>query len=1203
MARQSPQLACTANGAGSSQGSARAQPRTDRRGGRVTFMVVGVTLAAILATASPAAAAEVPRWRIVTTSNPTAFASNTPRNEVQEVTADASSGSFSLTVKTPLCGGQETTSAIPSNATAAEVQSALEALSCEIQGSNVTVTGGPGGTNPFAVTFVGELGDQPVPVMTADSSSLVGGAATATVTQAVEGGFAPELILTATNLGGSSTDGSTIMIADTLPLLFTATSVTGYDAYASGEAFAGNGGAAMSCSTPAVSISCEYSGTVDPGDTLVVTISLSVAETFGSGVPNEAIVSGGGAADASVSTPITISGTPADFGPTPESVVAATSTNQAGAHANVTTAFSLNTNASNGVAANVKDIRFDLPRGLVGSAVGMQQCTLHQVLEGFKDPNACPSDTMVGVATLTLGTGERGPRGGPLTVVVPVYNIAPASGEPLALAFDGLLLPVRLDTSVLSDGDYRARVTASDLSEAAVVMSVWVTIWGVPADHNGPGANGETTAFGQQFGGPGPGETRVPLLTNPQQCSQTLSAMMSTDAWTNRDVFVPSEQVSMGPATGCDQLSFESSFSMLPDTLQAGAPAGYSFDLKVPQDASPDGLATPNVKNVKLTLPAGVVVSPSAASGLVTCSSTEFFGPKKGEQEPATPAECPHGAQVGTVEVKTPALALPLQGQVYLAEPGCAPCTPEDVQGGKMIRLFLQVVGEGESAIVVKLEGKGAIDQQTGQITTTFENNPQLPFSELKLTLGGGPRATLANPRTCGAVTTSLDLTPWSSPFTSDSTPTYGFEVNQGCFGPQFNPSFVAGVTNIQAGAYSPFTLSFGRGDHDQFLSGVEMRMPPGLLGKLSSVTPCKEPQAAQGTCGPESLIGHVQVLTGPGPNPLSITGGQVFLTESYKGAPFGLSIVVPAVAGPYTLAGTSGKGTVVVRATISVDRTDAHLTIKSDSLPTTLDGIPLQLKVVNAAIDRNEFTFSPTNCSKLAIAGTLSSSEDASASVSSPFQVANCATLPFKPKFTVLTHSKTSKANGAYLHVKVASGTGQANIGKVKVNLPKQLPSRLTTLQKACTAAVFEANPASCPAASVVGTGTAVTPVLKGPLTGPAYLVSHGGAAFPDLVIVLQGEGITLVLVGNTNIRKGITSSSFNAVPDAPVSTFDLVLPEGPHSALTANANLCKSKLNMPTALTGQNGAVIKQTTKIAVSGCPKHVRHVRKKNHRKKK
>jgi hypothetical protein len=289
-------------------------------------------------------------------------------------------------------------------------------------------------------------------------------------------------------------------------------------------------------------------------------------------------------------------------------------------------------------------------------------------------------------------------------------------------------------------------------------------------------------------------------------------------------------------------------------------------------------------------------------------------------------------------------------------------------------------------------------------------------------------------------------------------------------------------------------------------------------------------------------------------------------------------------LAGPYDL------GKVIVRAAIHVDPLTAALTIVSDPLPQSLDGVPLQLRAVYVNVNRGEFIFNPTSCAPMAISGTISSAQGLTATVSNRYQAANCGMLPFKPRLTALTSAKTSKANGAYLHVRVIAGTGQANIGKVKVDLPTQLPSRLSTLQKACLASTFTINPASCPAASVVGSATAVTPALKSPLTGPAYLVSHGGAAFPDLIIVLQAEGITLHLVGNTDIKKGVTSSTFKAIPDAPVSSFDLLLPQGPHSVLAGFGNLCTHSLDMPTALTGQNGAVLKQTTKIAVQGCPRH-------------
>jgi hypothetical protein len=319
-------------------------------------------------------------------------------------------------------------------------------------------------------------------------------------------------------------------------------------------------------------------------------------------------------------------------------------------------------------------------------------------------------------------------------------------------------------------------------------------------------------------------------------------------------------------------------------------------------------------------------------------------------------------------------------------------------------------------------------------------------------------------------------------------------------------------------------------------------------------------------------------------------------LTGPYEGAPFGLSIVTPVVAGPFNL------GTNVVRAKIEVDPHTAQITVTTDasgpySVPTILAGIPTDIRSINAVIDRQGFMFNPTNCDPASFSGTATSAEGAHANLESHFQVGSCQSLKFKPDFTVSTAGKTSKANGASLDAKIVYPTevpganqasSQANIASVKVDLPKQLPSRLTTLQKACVAAQFEANPAGCPPGSVLGKATAVSPVLDVPLSGPAYFVSHGGAAFPDLEVVLQGEGVTVILDGSTFISKqSVTSTTFNSVPDAPISSFQITLPEGPHSALAANGDLCASKLVMPTSIIAQNGKQITQQTKITVTGC----------------
>jgi hypothetical protein len=430
---------------------------------------------------------------------------------------------------------------------------------------------------------------------------------------------------------------------------------------------------------------------------------------------------------------------------------------------------------------------------------------------------------------------------------------------------------------------------------------------------------------------------------------------------------------------------------------------------------------------------------------------------------------------------------------------------------------------------------------------------------------------------------------------TPDATPSSFFDV-EGCANPTpFAPGFTAGTVTPQAGQFSSFTLNLSRQDREQYVKGIQLKTPPGLLGVLASVPLCPENQANEpaiyGECT-ASKIGTTRVASGAGSHPFEIEG-NVYLTGPYKGAPFGLSIVTRAVAGPFNL------GLVVVRARIDVDPENSTLTVTTDetgpyAVPQIIFGVPLRLQRITVDIDRPNFMFNPTNCNAQQITGVISGNQNATATVQSPFAVGGCKSLAFKPKFTVSTSGKTSRSNGAELDVKLTYPAGslgsEANVKSVKVELPKQLPSRLTTLQKACPSATFEANPGNCPAASVVGVVRATTPLLPVGLAGPVYFVSHGGEAFPSLIVVLQGDGVRVDLTGSTFISKqGITSSTFKTVPDVPVGRFELYLPEGKLSALTANANLCTSKLAMPTEFTAQNGAVLKQSTKIAVTGCPK--------------
>ncbi len=996
-----------------------------------------------------------------------------------------------------------------------------------------------------------------------------------------------KIFVVASNLGDTEVNGATtpVSVIAELPPGLSATAISGESFEPGTAAGRPKSGGEVTC-TPS-SLSCEFKGTLSPYGSLEIAIAVKVEKEAPSGADDEVRIEGGGAPSASLTKPVTVNGAPTPFGIegyelSPENEDGSPDV-QAGSHPfQLTTAIALNRVAesyeffgqhrlASQPAALAKDLRVNLPPGLIGAPSAVAQCTDLEFGHTIKpaEINQCPAESAVGVA---VGTVNEPALTHQFTFAVPLFNMTPARGEPARFGFIASGVAVILDTSVRTGGDYGVTVSVKDISELAGFLSSSVTIWGVPGDPSHNRSRGWECLRTEPGCAPGPLQAQA-FLTLPTSCTGSLKSTVEADAWSQPGVFLaPREALSEQSLEGCDRLPFASSIEVAPVGEAASTPTGLNVALHVPQEStlSASALAEADVKDTTVTLPEGMQINPASADGLEACSLGQV-----GLESPGAPS-CPEASKVGTVRIKTPLLPNELEGGVYLAAQNANPF-------GSLIALYI-LAEDPVSGVRVKLAGKVSPNLATGQLVSTFESTPQLPFEALKLEFFGGPRAPLSTPAYCGTYTTTASLTPWSG--TAPATPSSSFQITQGpngtpCQNPlPFSPSLTAGSTSLQAGAFTPFTTTISREDGNQNLGAVQLHLPPGLLGLLSSVTPCPEPQAAQGACGPQSLIGHTVASVGLGTDPFTVPG-QVFITGPYEGAPYGLSIVTPAIAGPFSL------GTVIVRARIEVDPHTSALTVTSDPLPQILDGIPLQIKHVNVTVDRAGFAFNPTNCSPLAVTGIMSSTQGASAPASVPFQVANCATLPFKPKLTAVTAGRTSKANGASLHIKVTSGPGQANIAKTVLVLPKQLPSRLTTIQKACLAAVFEANPATCPSGSVIGTATIHTPILNSPLTGPGYLVSHGGAAFPDAEFVLQGEGITLILDGQTNIKKGITSSTFNAVPDAPFSTFDAVLPRGPHSAFAAYGSLCAQNLVMPTTIVGQNGALLTQSTKIAVTGC----------------
>jgi hypothetical protein len=1111
--------------------------------------------------------------------------------------------------------------------------------------------------------------------VTASSASAAGPwwhlESSATPTNLPPGGKG-EIVVTASDIGEEAVNGSAnpVTITDMLPNGLSA-SVSAI----SGEVRNTRDGAGGPVTCSPASLSCTFSGTLEPYEQLRVTILMEKVAPCGcSGEENDVTVTGGGAPPASLGRPVTVSDAATPFGVedyelTPEGEGGSLDT-QAGSHPfQLTTTLVLNrTGALEGTStgedlkpqapALAKDLAFKFPAGLIGNPTVLPRCSAlqfgHIVKVGsYAEANECPADTAVGVASVTLNE----PFGLKYTtVVVPLFNLEPEVGEPARFGFEVVKDSVFIDTSIRTGGDYGVTVSVNDITQVIAFLSSAVTIWGVPGDPShdqdrgwaclgrGDTAEGCTT-LGQS--------KPPPFLTLPTSCPtnpsteqpEPLTTEVESDSWSEprpagERLLFPGAP--MPALDGCNSLQFVPEIKAVPDGQQANRPTGLGIDVHVPQEGqlNPTGLAQSNVKDIRVTLPEGVALNPAGANGLEACSEG-LIGYLPGESTPPSELHftsslpggtaalaagdtellepgvnfCPDASKIGTVKITTPLLPNPLEGSVYLAAQNTNPF-------GSLVSMYI-VAEDPVSGSLVKLPGQVSLNPSTGQIESTFENTPQLPFEDAELHFFGGETAPLSTPAHCGTYATHATFTPWSGNEAVKSSSSFQITSGpngSGCPGSglPFSPSLEGGATNINAGAFSPFTLTISRKDGEQNMQSVEAHLPPGLSGVLSTVELCPEPQADLGECPAGSLIGESTVSVGVGGDPFSVSGGRFYLTGPFNGsgactvghagcAPFGLTFEVPAKAGPFDLERNTANPTgedpcdcVVVRGKIEINPETAALTITSDppgspyAIPTSIEGIPLEIQHVNAITTRSGFQFNPSSCNKMAVTGTIHSSEGGADTIGVPFQVTNCRNLEFTPKFAVSTGAKTSKADGASLTVKVSEPAGslgtQANLARVKVELPKDLPSRLTTLQKACTNAQFEADPAGCPSESDIGYATVHTPLLPAPLTGPAIFVSHGGEAFPSLTMVLQGDGVTIDLVGSTFISKaGVTSTTFKTVPDQPFSTFELTLPTGKYSALTALGDLCTEKLSMPTEFVAQNGAEIHEITKIGVTGCAK--------------
>jgi hypothetical protein len=917
---------------------------------------------------------------------------------------------------------------------------------------------------------------------------------------------------------------------------------------------------------------------------------------------------------------------------------------QAGAHPySLTTTLLFNIPPENQHNGNAKNVSVELPPGLVGDPTATPRCAYPAFLL-----RKCSNESAIGNAT-TYDAGPADAENEFSALSSPVYNLVPPRGVAAEFGFlVGSQSPVLLASIVRTGADYGVTVNARDINEAIAVAASKVTLWGVPADpsHNswrgsclrsavggefrleqtgqglgasefeleGPmykqGEESESGGMPESSGECPSGAPELPLLTNPVACGRPLAGSVSADSWEEQGKF-HTAKVEMPDMVGCGSSAFSTKLAVTPELTAGSTPTGLDFEAQQPQEGleSPGGLAESDLKEYSVPLPEGLQLNASSVNDLGTCSLAQIGYTGTAELDPSTEPgvltpqftpgapSCPNASKIGNVRIKSPLLEGELEGAVYVAAPQNFKAGPLENPFGSLTAAY-GVAEEPQTGVMVKLPANILRNPETGQLTFTLKDSPQLPYTVAKIELFGGERAALATTARCGTYTTEGTFTPWSGtlPFLSLSS----FQITSGPGGSAcptgalpFSPSLQTGTSSINAGAFSPLSTVINRADGQQAIHNVTINYPPGVSAVLTGVPECPEAQANAGTCGPESLIGEDTASVGLGQDPYTVTGGKAYMTGPYDGAPFGLSIVTPTKAGPFIL---DEGAPVVTRAKIEINPTTAAVSVTSGEIPKILDGIPLQVKQIDVNINRPNFAINPTSCEHMNVSGSVGGWEGTSFPVSDPFQVANCANLKFQPEVAVSTGAHSSKKDGANLDIKVSYPNGalgtQAWFKQAKLVIPKQLPAELKTLQQACLAATFEANLASCPVHSKIGEAVVHTQLLPEPLKGPIYFVSYGSAKFPDAVILLSGDNVNVRLTSETFIKSDVTSVTLPEIPGVPIESAEFNLPTGEYSEFGTNLgsgkyDFCGQKLTVPTEFKAQNGLEIHQETAVTVTGC----------------
>jgi hypothetical protein len=878
-----------------------------------------------------------------------------------------------------------------------------------------------------------------------------------------------------------------------------------------------------------------------------------------------------------------------------ERVEASLSTTEAGAHPDLQTFIEMKTDPASTPDgdgdlrpwAATRDVLIEMPRGFTGNPNSIDTCTTFEFATALEEEGGgCPAGSQVGIVVLQL-------YGINTSFYEPIYNLEAPGGDKVArLGFYGYNVPVVVDVQLRSEEDYGLTTLSQNLVSTFPLVSADVNVWGVPASSTHD-TERLTPKEVLDSGGlikespprPSELENEEAFLTNPTSCGGPLAVEFAADSYQRTGVF-ETASAELPAITGCGALDFPIGSSFRLTSTEADSPSGLEAILTTDLAGliDPDQSAPANLRQATVTLPEGVALNPSSAHGLLGCSEEEFgLISESPIRFRATPPGCPEASKVGTAEIQTPVLDGPLTGSLYVAR-------QFDNPFNSFLAGYLYAQGQGAT---IKLAGRFDLNPDTGQITATFDENPQQPFESIKLRFKEGNEGVLVTPPRCGTYGVHAAFTPWSS--AEATLETSRVDITSGPGGapspnpPAFTPWFDAGTVTPLAGRYSPLVVKAARPDGSQTLRGIDVKLPPGLTGKLAGIPYCPEANiaaAAQKTglaeqavpsCRSASRIGFVTVGAGAGNNPFHVQG-TAYLAGPYKGAPLSLVTITPAVAGPFDL------GTVVVRAALQVDPVTAQVRAVSDELPTILKGTPLHLRSVTVDANRPGFSRNPTSCEPMQVEGTLLGAPDLK-TVARYFQVGGCKALGFKPKLALRLKGGTKRAAYPALRASLTARDGEANIKRVSVALPHSEFLAQEHINTVCTRVQYAAE--QCPKGSVYGRARAFSPLLDQPLEGPVYLRSSSNE-LPDLVADLNGQ-VNVDLAGRIDSVNGGIRTTFTTVPDVPVKKFVLRMRGGKKSLLVNSEGICKGKKDRAQVTMAAHNGRVRTFKPVLRSSCKK--------------